>query len=100
MGSISPTLYIMAKVISLGSLEPHVSLVSGTLKFLTPVPHPPLLPIFIDFLTLYISLKSPPDSDTATLISSSFFLPPLSTSSSISHNHPVPPQCRTEASTL
>ena len=37
----SPSLHISAKVISFGSWEPHVSLMSETLKRLSSVPHPP-----------------------------------------------------------
>lgn len=48
-GSISPSLYISAKVIFTGSWEPHTSLAFGTLQWLSPAPHPPLLPIFIPF---------------------------------------------------
>ena len=37
----SPSLSIMAKVIHIGSWEPRVSVVSGTLQWVFPVPHPP-----------------------------------------------------------
>ena len=73
-GSISPLLCISAKVIPVGSWEPLTSLVSGTLQWLSPVPHPPLLHIFIQFLTLCTSLLFPLVPDTAPLFISS---PPL-----------------------
>ena len=86
-----PSLCITAKVNSTGSWEPHISLVSGTIKWLLPVPHPLYYVFFFNLLTLCSPLISPPVSDTATLISSSSFLPPLSCSPSIFHNHLVPP---------
>lgn len=45
--SISPSLHISAKVIQIGSWEPLISLESGTLQWLSTVPHPPLTHIFI-----------------------------------------------------
>jgi hypothetical protein len=98
-GSISPSLCIMAKVKPIGSWEPHVTLVSGTFQWLSRVPHPPCYLFLFNFLTLCTPLTSLPISGTATFISSSSFLPLLSPSPSISYNRPVPPQCRSEAST-
>jgi hypothetical protein len=43
-GSVSPSLFISAKV-----MEPLTFLVSGTLQWLSPVPHLPLLHNFIQF---------------------------------------------------
>jgi hypothetical protein len=75
-----PSLHILAKVIPIGSWWLHVSLVSGTLQWLSPVPHPPCCRFLFDFLTLCTSLKSPPVPDTVALISFPSFLPsqPLS----------------------
>ena len=54
--SISPMLHILANIIPVGSWEPLFSLASGTLQRLSPVPYPPLLHIFIQFLDLlYLS---------------------------------------------
>lgn len=48
-GSVSLSLCISAKGIPVGSWETLASLESGTLQWLSPVPHPLLLHIFIPF---------------------------------------------------
>jgi hypothetical protein len=59
----SPSLSILSKVISFGSWQPHVSLMSDTLKRLSSVPHPPNPYIFLfDFLTNSTRLPTLPNT--------------------------------------
>jgi hypothetical protein len=97
--SISPSLHISAKVIQIGSWEPLISLESGTLQWLSTVPHPPLTHIFIWFSDLLNLFPIP----SITLYCPHYFLP-LPSLSQISHSLPpmiilFPPQCWNEAST-
>lgn len=52
-GSICPYLHIMAKVIPIGSWEPHISMVPGTLQWLSPETHSSCYLFLFDFLTLF-----------------------------------------------
>jgi hypothetical protein len=92
-GSISPLLCILAKVIPVGSWEPLASLVYEILQWLSSVPHPPLLHIFIPFPDpLYLSpVPLPQYLIWPFFIPSSSSLLPRSPSPSTSHDHPVPP---------
>jgi len=66
------SLHITAKVNPVGSREPHISLISGTLQWLSPVLHSPCYIFLFGILTLCTFLTSLPASNTSTLI------PPLS----------------------
>jgi len=68
-----PSLSIMAKVIAIGSWEPHISLVSGTLWRQSPVPHPPCYIFLFNFLALCTSLSPLPLPLPLPLL---FLLPP------------------------
>ena len=97
--SLHTFLHISAKVIPVGAWEPHISLVSGTLQWLSSISLPPCYIFSFDFLTLCIALQSPPVPDTDT----HYYLPILSPRSPL----PPPPsitlfspQCRIEISIL
>lgn len=51
------SLHISAKVISLGSWEPNISLMPGTLQWLSPVPNLLCYIFLFDFLTNFTSLQ-------------------------------------------
>ena len=72
-----PSLCISPKVIPFGSWEPHVDLLSVSLRWLSPVPHPPCYIFLFYFQTLCTSLLSSPVPDTAHLYPPPLLLPGL-----------------------
>lgn len=90
---LSPSsLCISAKIITVGSWDPHISMVYGTVQWLSPVPHHPCYIILVDFVNFCTSLTYPPVADMPLCFLPLFFPSQDPSSSNF-------PQCRTEAAT-
>jgi hypothetical protein len=84
LGSRSLSMCILAKIITHESWELLISLESGTLQWLSPVPHPSLPHIFLQYDPMYLSLV--PFSFLPSSLPSWSPLPPTSCDHSVPHS--------------